>query len=113
MTPAEIQDINRVIAEAMGRDTAPHIGSAIWIRVLSTWKVFNPADSISDAMEAVDVILPENHLTIQTCGNGGFHAALNGRNREKRCVPNKGAYQAFGETRPAAISLALYEYIKE
>ncbi len=105
MNSTEIQNINRVIAEAMGPGLICIIDNLLYRMYDGLY--FNPVDSISDVMEAVDKIFSEGQLEIildrdsnesWTCSIWYYRDEL---------------YTAEAETPSAAISLALAEYLKE
>ena len=108
MTPKKKQEINRVISEAMELKTHRYWKDLDRNPVyILDGHIFNPVDSISDALNAVDVIFSGGQLEIildrdsnesWTCSIWHYRDEL---------------YTAGPETRPAAVSLALYEKIKE
>ena len=67
-------------------------------------------NSISDALDAVDVICsPEYQCLVGRNIHGEYYSRLSVKNKDLRYQH----YTAEAETRPAAVSLTLYEYIKE
>ncbi len=111
ITPEKIQEINRVIAEAMGYEIIGSDDDSIRVKPAPDhiwgWKLFNPYDSISDALEAVDVIIPRDKRMFIAQYSKYWKCSIWKGGR----VDNTWSGEA--ETRPAAVSLALYEKIKE
>ena len=106
MTPEKKQEINRVIAEAMGLKLVPRIyGSMVVIEEGTTQADYY--NSISDALEAVDVIIPRDKRMFIAQYSKYWKCSIWKGGR----VDNPWSGEA--ETRPAAVSLALYEKIKE
>lgn len=115
MTPLKKDEINRTIAEAMGwtgftekrteRDVI--LAHPPGEKTAYSSKFPLPADSISDALEAVDVLYgPWYTLTLISL-DGGYYAVLG--KTDILFIDNDDK----AETRPAAVSLALVQYIKE
>ncbi len=119
MTPEKKQEINRVIAEEMGYEQAyldDKLDRYVWVnsvgRSFGPHCPVNPVDSISDALEAVDEIVPWSYsVDIYKSGLSGLY---NVRLTVwiKDSIKGK-LFIAEAETRPAAVSLALVQYIKE
>ena len=115
MTPEKKQEINRAIAEELGLKytKSPFIhGQKIVLanpeKVYVIGKpphLFNPVDSISDALEAVDVLIPNRRQLIM-----GWVA---GRIIIQIFTDDDEILNGQAETRSAAVSLALVQYIKE
>ncbi len=121
MTPTEIQEINRLIAEAMGK---PYITYPVitYRTDVDPWEIikekevsyFNPHDSIQDVFEAVDVICPKGD---------GFAWCLSWSVKRQRFefvisdhregFPPKRYHGNDKETPEAAISLAIKQYLEE
>ncbi len=113
MTPEKKQEINRVIAEAMGLKLVPRIyGSMVVIEEGTTQADYY--NSISDVLDAVDAICPRSD---------GFAWCLSWSVKRQRFefdisdhrdgFPPKRYHGHNKESRPAAVSLALVQYIKE
>ena len=113
MTPEKKQEINRVIAEAMGSEIL-ELGGIYYTLGAD---IFDPVDSISDALDAVDVIcvsdtVPFQYVvTINKMSDGTFKATITTYTSKKEYGFSE--TKGMGQTRPAAVSLALYEKIKE
>ncbi len=120
MTPLKKDEINRVIAEATGLHcTFPDITDKFWYKKDGYFcsQTFNSVDSISDALDAVDVICVSDTVPFQYAvkinkmNDGTFKAAITTYTSKKEYGFSE--VKGTAETRPAAVSLALYEYIKE
>ena len=112
MTNAEIQEINRVIAEAMGlefRIPGYKNKPGIWVKD-KKWdssQYFTPYTSISDVFEAVEKIVDiENYLRFTNCLENEIN-----KNRRTRAPLNPRFWIFY--LSPKIISLALVKHLEE
>ena len=112
MTPLKIQEINRVIAEAMGLKLVPRIyGSMVVIEEGTTQADYY--NSISDAMEAwIKIIVAPINGTLFQDGPEGWRFTIR-YDELADILNNRIVASESAETPSAAVSLALYEKIKE
>lgn len=104
MTPEKKQKINRTIAKAMGDKVLELSG----IYYTLGGDVFNPIDSVSDAMEAVDKTVDGDYdLDILRRNGKDYEAEL------YALKSGRGWFQGRAETRSAALSLAIMKYLEE
>lgn len=116
MTPEKKLEINRVIAGELGLKLVPRIyGSMVVIEEGTTQADYY--NSISDVLDAVDVICVSDTVpfqyavTINKMNDGTFKAKITTYTSKKEYGFSE--VKGTAETRPAAVALALVEYIEE